>query len=390
MKRILNILFPATGIVLMVFLSALLMPGTMAKLAPSGAEISNWWLLLFAVAIFALFLAIDLSNRVKVYADYKHSSEGEEFWTQSFPMARLRVMRTYLMFTLIAAMTVLVLVFWIGGKDAVNPGEQAAWIWWAIKILSIVIGFGVIFMFNAVTALNQGERLILGSAEKAPDMQRKAAFWGRIFQIKPTSTDKDTDLGEDFDGISELDNPPPPWFMYLFYATVVFAVIYFVRFLASPENPLRQQTEYVAEMKKAEAARKLMLANAAENVDETSAKLVTDAARLAPMREVFTKRCMVCHGQKAEGLIGPNLTDEYWVYGADVKNLFKVIKNGTTNGMQAFNTVLKPSEIETMASYVLSLQGTNAGNPAAKAPQGEKAVAPAQSDSSEVAPAPAP
>jgi cytochrome c oxidase cbb3-type subunit 3 len=390
MKRILNILFPATGIVLMVFLSALLMPGTMEKLAPSGGEISNWWLLLFAVAIFALFLAIDLSNRVKVYADYKHSSEGEEFWNKSFPMARMRVMRTYLMLTLIAAMTVLVLVFWIGGKDAVKPGEQAAWIWWAIKILSIVIGFGVIFMFNAVTALNQGERLILGSAEKAPDIQRKAAFWGRIFQIKPTSTDKDTDLGEDFDGISELDNPPPPWFMYMFYTTILVAIIYFVRFLASPETPLRQETEYVAEMKQAEAARKLMLANAAENVDETSAKLVTDAARLAPMKEVFTKRCVVCHGQKAEGLIGPNLTDEYWVYGADVKNLFKIIKNGTTNGMQAFNTVLKPSEIETMASYVLSLQGTNAGNPAAKAPQGEKTAAPAQSDSSAVAPAPAP
>ncbi|MFN7301593.1 MAG: hypothetical protein ACK5U7_08995, partial [Bacteroidota bacterium] len=135
MKRILNILFPATGIVLMVFLSALLMPGTMEKLAPAGGEISNWWLLLFGVAIFALFLAIDLSNRVKVYADYKHSNEGEAFWNKSFPMARMRVMRTYLMLTLIAAMAVLVLVFWIGGKDAVKPGEQAAWIWWAIKIL---------------------------------------------------------------------------------------------------------------------------------------------------------------------------------------------------------------------------------------------------------------
>ncbi|MFN9113522.1 MAG: cbb3-type cytochrome c oxidase N-terminal domain-containing protein, partial [Bacteroidota bacterium] len=302
----------------------------------------------------------------------------------------MRVMRTYLMLTLIAAMAVLVLVFWIGGKDAVKPGEQAAWIWWAIKILSLVIGFGVIFMFNAVTALNQGERLILGSAEKAPDTERRAAFWGRIFQIKPTSTDKDTDLGEDFDGITELDNPPPPWFMYMFYTTVLVAIIYFVRFLATPENPLRQETEYVAEMKQAEAARKLMLANAAENVDETTAKLVTDAARLAPMKDVFTKRCVVCHGQKAEGLIGPNLTDEFWVYGADVKNLFKVIKNGTTNGMQAFNTVLKPSEIETMASYVLSLQGTNAGNPAAKAPQGEKAGAPAQTDSTATAPAPAP
>lgn len=390
MKRILNILFPATGMVLMVFLSALLMPGTMEKLAPAGGEISNWWLLLFGVAIFALFLAIDLSNRVKVYADYKHSNEGEAFWNKSFPMARMRVMRTYLMLTLIAAMAVLVLVFWIGGKDAVKPGEQAAWIWWAIKILSLVIGFGVFFMFNAVTALNQGERLILGSAEKAPVTQGRTAFWGRVFQIKPSSTDKDTDLGEDFDGITELDNPPPPWFMYMFYTTVLVAIIYFVRFLATPENPLRQETEYVAEMKQAEAARKLMLANAAENVDETTAKLVTDAARLAPMKDVFTKRCVVCHGQKAEGLIGPNLTDDYWVYGADVKNLFKVIKNGTTNGMQAFNTVLKPSEIETMASYVLSLQGTNAGNPAAKAPQGEKAGAPAQTDSTTTAPAPAP
>jgi mono/diheme cytochrome c family protein len=372
MKRILNILFPATGIVLLVFVSVLFMPGTLDKLAPQDGNISNWWLVVFGIAIMAVFLSVDLSNRVKVFAEYKHSNNPEEFWKNEFPIARMRVMRGYLTITLLAALGVLCLVFWVGGTEAVKAGVQAAWIWWAIKILSVIIGFGVFFMFNTVASLGQGERLILGSPETAPDANKRAAFWGRIFQIKPTSTDRDVDLNEDFDGISELDNPPPPWFMYLFYLTILFAVIYFARFLASPDTRLRQENEYIAEMKKAEAARAILLANAAEQVDESTATLITDKGQLAAMQEPFVKKCAVCHGQKGEGMIGPNLTDEYWINGADVKDVFKMIKYGNAKGMQAFDGALKPSEIQLMASYVLSLQGTNPPNP--KEPQGVKVV----------------
>ena len=367
MKRILNIMFPLTGLLLLGCLGAMMVPGLLDKLNPSGASISNWWLVIFAVAVFALFLAIDLFNRVQVFAAFKRSRETAAFWKEHFPAVRMKVMRLYLGIVLLAAFAVLMMVFWAGGEDMLNAKERTAWIWWGIKVLSLVIGLGVLFMFNTVNSLNQGEQLILGK-EVVPETA-KEGFWGTLFQIRSTATDKDVDLKHDFDGISELDNPPPPWFMYLFYTTILFGVVYMVRYQWT-NNGLRQEQEYVAEMKVAAAQEQAMLAGAAEKVDETNVTLITDKAKLEPMAALYTKNCAVCHGKNAEGIVGPNLTDEYWIYGGDVKNLFKTIRHGTPNGMQKFEGVLKPSQMQLIASYVLSLQGSNPPN--AKAPQGEK------------------
>lgn len=367
MKRILNIMFPLTGLLLLGCLGAMMVPGLLEKLNPAGASISNWWLLFFAVAIFALFLAVDLFNRVQVYMAFKRSNEVASFWKEQFPAARMKVMRVYLGIVLLSALAVLMMVFWAGGEEILKSKERTAWIWWGIKVLSIVIGLGVLFMFNTVNNLYQGERLVLG--KEAVAETEKEGFWGKLFQIRATSTDKDVDLKHDFDGISELDNPPPPWFMYLFYTTILFGVVYMVRYQWTGQG-LRQEQEYAVEMKAAAAREQAMLANAAEKVDESNVTLITDKSKLGNMAAVFVKNCAVCHGKNAEGLVGPNLTDEYWIYGGDIKNLFKTIRHGTPNGMQKFDGVLKPSQIQLIASYVLSLQGSNPPNP--KAPQGEK------------------
>ncbi|MBU6324278.1 MAG: c-type cytochrome [Bacteroidetes bacterium] len=367
MKRILNIMFPLTGLLLLACLGAMMVPGLLEKLNPAGASISNWWLVFFAVAIFALFLAIDLFNRVQVYMAFKRSNEVDSFWKEQFPAARMKVMRVYLGIVLLSALAVLMMVFWAGGEEIFKSKERTAWIWWGIKVLSIVIGLGVLFMFNTVNSLYQGERLVLG--KEAVAETEKEGFWGKLFQIRATSTDNDVDLKHDFDGISELDNPPPPWFMYLFYTTILFGVVYMVRYQWTGQG-LRQEQEYAVEMKAAAAREQAMLANAAEKVDESNVTLITDKSKLGNMAAVFVKNCAVCHGKNAEGLVGPNLTDEYWIYGGDIKNLFKTIRHGTPNGMQKFDGVLKPSQIQLIASYVLSLQGSNPPNP--KAPQGEK------------------
>ena len=367
MKRILNIMFPLTGLLLLGCLGAMMVPGLLEKLNPAGASISNWWLLFFAVAIFALFLAVDLFNRVQVYMSFKRNNEAASFWKEQFPAARMKVMRVYLGIVLLSALAVLMMVFWAGGEEMLKSKERSAWIWWGIKVLSIVIGLGVLFMFNTVNSLYQGERLVLGK-EVVPETE-KEGFWGKLFQIRATATDKDVDLNHDFDGISELDNPPPPWFMYLFYTTILFGVVYMVRYQWTGQG-LRQEQEYAVEMKAAAAKEQAMLANAAEKVDETNVTLISDKSKLDAMAAVYGKNCAVCHGKNAEGLVGPNLTDEYWIYGGDIKNLFKTIRHGTPNGMQKFDGVLKPSQIQLIASYVLSLQGSNPPNP--KAPQGEK------------------
>jgi cytochrome c oxidase cbb3-type subunit 3 len=369
MKRILNIMFPLTGLLLLGCLGAMMVPGLLEKLNPAGASISNWWLVFFAVAIFALFLAVDLFNRVQVFTAYKRSNEASSFWKEQFPAARMKVLRIYLSIVLLSALAVLMMVFWAGGEELLKSKERTAWIWWGIKVLSMLIGLGVLFMFNTVNSLSQGERLILGS-EAVPETE-KEGFWGKLLQIRSTATDKDVDLKHDFDGISELDNPPPPWFMYLFYTTILFGVVYMVRYQWTGQG-LRQEQEYAVEMKAASAREQAMLANAAEKVDETNVTLISDKSKIASMAAVYVKNCAVCHGKNAEGLVGPNLTDEYWIYGGDIKNLFKTIRHGTPNGMQKFEGVLKPSQIQLIASYVLSLQGSNPPNP--KAPQGEKYI----------------
>ncbi len=375
MKRILNIMFPLIGILLLGGLGAMVVPGFLEKLNPSGASISNWWLLFFAIAIFALFLSVDLLNRVQVYTAFRRQGEQSAFWEAQFPALRMKVLRLYLTVVLVAAIAVLMMVFWAGGEEVLKSKVRTAWIWWGIKVCSMAIGLGAVFMYNAVNGLSKGAQLVLGK-EAAPEAATEG-FWTRLLQIRSSATDKEVDLNHDFDGIRELDNPPPPWFMYLFYSSILFGVVYMVRYQWTDQG-LRQEQEYAVEMKAAEAKEQAMLASAAEKVDETNVTLITDKSKLDAMAAVYAKNCAVCHGKNAEGLVGPNLTDEYWIYGGDVKNLFKTIRHGTPNGMQKFEGVLKPSQIQLISSYVLSLQGSNPPNP--KAPQGEKYIPAAAND----------
>ncbi|MEY3983584.1 MAG: hypothetical protein RL160_1141 [Bacteroidota bacterium] len=377
MKRVLNIMFPLIGLLLLGGLGAMVVPGFLEKLNPSGASISNWWLLFFAIAIFALFLSVDLLNRVQVYTAFRRQGEPVSFWKEQFPALRMKVLRLYLTVVLVAAIAVLMMVFWAGGEEVLKSKVRTAWIWWGIKVCSMAIGLGAVFMYNAVNGLNKGAQLVLG--KEAVPQTATEGFWTRLLQIRSSATDKDVDLNHDFDGIRELDNPPPPWFMYLFYSSILFAGVYMVRYQWTDQG-LRQEQEYAVEMKAAEAKEQAMLASAAEKVDEKNVTLITDKSKLDAMAAVYGKNCAVCHGKNAEGLVGPNLTDEYWIYGGDVKNLFKTIRHGTPNGMQKFEGVLKPSQIQLISSYILSLQGSNPANP--KAPQGEKYIPAAANDSS--------
>jgi cytochrome c oxidase cbb3-type subunit 3 len=110
---------------------------------------------------------------------------------------------------------------------------------------------------------------------------------------------------------------------------------------------------------------------APDQMTEDKVTLLTDAADLAKGKEIFTANCIPCHRADAGGQIGPNLTDEYWILGGGIKNVFHTITNGGRDGkgMIAWNQTLKPTQIQEVASYVLSLQGSNPKDP--KAPDGE-------------------
>ena len=176
-------------------------------------------------------------------------------------------------------------------------------------------------------------------------------------------------LHHDYDGIKELDNVLPPWWVYLFYGTIVFAVIYLVRFeiIGAPNQEMELQNEMT--QAKIEVAE--YMKTAPDMMDEKSVTLLTDKEALAEGKGIFTTNCVVCHRADAGGQIGPNLTDDKWILGGGIKNVFHTLVNGGRDGkgMISWKGTLKPKEMQKVASYVLSLQGSNPKDP--KVAEGE-------------------
>ncbi|PAW94786.1 cytochrome C [Mucilaginibacter sp. MD40] len=220
----------------------------------------------------------------------------------------------------------------------------------------------------------------LTEAEIAKKMQpaKKAAkpkgeVWQKLLSLKPMSAEKDLLIPHDYDGIQELDNPTPAWFMWLFYVTIAFAVGYLLIYHVFGVGQL-QYAEYKTEMAQAEIEKKIYLSKAANLVDENTVKLTTDQAALAQGKTVFKASCAPCHGENAQGMVGPNLTDEYWLHGGKINEVFKTIKYGVqAKGMPTWEKQLSPKQIADVANYVLSLQGSHPAG--AKEPQGEKEAA---------------
>lgn len=206
--------------------------------------------------------------------------------------------------------------------------------------------------------------------EWAALQKSKPGIWTRILGLKPITEEKDMMLDHEFDGITELDNPTPAWFMWLFYGTIIFAVVYLVYFHVLRYGKM-QEEEYAVEMKLAKAERNVYLAKSADNIDENSVKESKESAVISAGQSVFNTNCIACHGDKGQGLVGPNLTDEYWLHGGKISNVFKTIKYGVPEkGMISWEKTLTPKQISDVSNFILSLKGTNPPNP--KAPQGNK------------------
>jgi cytochrome c oxidase cbb3-type subunit 3 len=161
-------------------------------------------------------------------------------------------------------------------------------------------------------------------------------------------------LEHEYDGIQELDNNLPPWWVWGFFATIVFAVIYLFNYHILGTSDL-QIKAYDKEIKKADKEVQAYLEKMAMNVDENTATLLTDPSDLSEGASIFAANCVACHLEKGQGQIGPNLTDKNWIYGYDIKDVFKTIKNGTANGMPEHSSKFNPVQIQKVASYVLSL-----------------------------------
>jgi cytochrome c oxidase cbb3-type subunit 3 len=227
----------------------------------------------------------------------------------------------------------------------------------------IVIG-ALLYNLRVLLEIRRKKAVAANGAPAKPTV----TWWDKVNKFKPVEQEESIDLGHEYDGIRELDNRLPPWWLYGFYCTIFFAVIYLWRFHVSHTAPLSGE-EYQLAVKEADIKRAEYLKNAANNVDESTVKLLTESTDLAAGQKVFESLCAACHGKKGEGGVGPNLTDEYWLHGGGIKDVFKTIKYGVPEkGMKSWKDDYSPGQIAQIASYIKSLKGTNPPN--GKAPQG--------------------
>lgn len=237
-------------------------------------------------------------------------------------------------------------------------------------LIAIEITIGAI---DAITyqLLTEEQKTKLKEVEK---ISFKESDWYKnlmnaLTKSQPIENEEQLLLAHDYDGIKELDNTLPPWWVYLFYGCICFGIVYLVRFeIMGGDN---QEMELKNEMAQAKIDVADYLKTAPDLMDEKTVTLLTDPAELKIGKSIYITNCVVCHRADAGGQIGPNLTDNNWILGGGIKNVFHTINNGGRDGkgMISWKATLKPKEIQKVSSYVLSLQGTNPIDP--KAPDGE-------------------
>ena len=192
-------------------------------------------------------------------------------------------------------------------------------------------------------------------------------LWTKWNDFKPMEQEAEIILDHDYDGIKELDNHLPPWWKGLFYVTIAYGVVYLLVFHVFQTRPL-QEEQYELEMAAAEALKKDMAPTV--DFDETTVTRSEEPADLLAGKKNFERFCATCHKADGGGVAGPNLTDRYWKHGGGIKNIYATVKNGVANtAMIPWGNNLNPEQIRQIASYVMSLEGTNP--PDAKGPEGD-------------------
>ncbi|SMD12544.1 cbb3-type cytochrome c oxidase N-terminal domain-containing protein [Pedobacter nyackensis] len=241
-----------------------------------------------------------------------------------------------------------------------------------LRVIKIYVQQSLSPTYFASAEEREQHRLALEKLEA--EKPEKKSIWTWMLGLKPLSEEKDLIMEHEFDGIAELDNPTPAWFMILFYGTIIFAIGYMVNYHVIGWGQSQEQ-EYVAELQQAEDNRIALLqkpgGGGANKINESNVEASKDEAVLQAGAALFKNVCTPCHGEHAEGTVGPNLTDDHWLHGGTVKNIFKTIKYGVPDkGMIAWEKSMNAKQISDITSYIMSLKGSNPAG--AKAPQGEK------------------
>ena len=276
-----------------------------------------------------------------------------------------------------AGAVVLAFLAWPAEASAAVPGTMflvtTATLFWMLISANLILFVVLLAQLNVlrgmVRTLSGHEEEELALAKEAEEPSFADTILHKLTQAVDVEHEEDVLMHHEYDGIRELNNVLPPWWLWLFYGTIIWGVVYLVNVHILGVMPL-QAEEYEQEMAQAKEDVAAYLAQFSNLVDESNVTVATDEATLASGESIYKQFCVACHGANGEGGVGPNMTDAYWIHGGGIKNVFKTIKYGVPQkGMISWQSQLKPSEMQAVASYILTLQGTDPPNQ--KEPQGE-------------------
>lgn len=261
----------------------------------------------------------------------------------------------------------------------VDSGDKPAFIEYPVILLFLFLVLLILIAIEAIVGALENVMLhkldeeararFLEENEKQYEFTWIKNTYKKLLGSKPIEQEGEIILDHNYDGIKELDNNLPPWWVYGFYISIVFAAVYLLKYHVF--NGDTQIDELETELAEARTAIEAYKKTAKDLVDINTVTLLTEAADISAGKKIFETSCVACHMADGGGGIGPNLTDQNWILGGGIKNVFKTVSEGgrSGKGMIAWKQQLKPLQMAQVASYVLTLQGTTPANP--KAPEGD-------------------
>jgi cytochrome c oxidase cbb3-type subunit 3 len=225
----------------------------------------------------------------------------------------------------------------------------------------VILGAVENIMFQSLSP--EAKERYMAAQQKRMEKYDLKRIYRKLAGTRPISEEGELELDHNYDGIKELDNKLPPWWVYTFYASIIFAGGYLAYYhILGGDN---QVAEFEQEMLAAQIAVEEYKKTAPDLVDADNVEALTDAGDLEEGAAIYQANCLACHAADGGGGIGPNLVDEHWILGGGIKNIFHTVSEGgrAGKGMIAWKSTLKPAEIQKVSSYILSLQGTTPANP---------------------------
>jgi cytochrome c oxidase cbb3-type subunit 3 len=332
---------------------------------PSPSLFSNPLTLTFVILMVLLLIVIGILANILIGAadvKLKKKKKASNQATLASVITAILVLASPALFAQDAAGTTAAAT--TGAKTIAGMSASTFYILATVLFLELFIILAL--LINIKFLLKTEKDKIAAETETAEEQANKLSWWDRFNALRPVTEEASLDLGHEYDGIRELNNRLPGWWLYGFYGCIIFAGVYLYRSHVSHTAPSGVQ-EYERSVARAEADIQEYLKQKGDAVDENTVKILTGADDLAAGKSIFVKSCATCHLENGAGKIGPNLTDDYWLHGNDIKVVFKTIRYGI-NAMPRWDVSLSNKQIAQVASYVKSLHGTNPPSP--KAPDG--------------------